>query len=142
MFTCMCFGWDVARIKGMRRVIDEQPKATLIPAEPLTEEGLAEIHATALATTVLRLEGIYRDLIGDVQHQRDYGEKGADPRLIKLQLETLKEMARLLRLEKPAPVVGGEVEEVDVEAEAQRAAADLELKRRLVLEGLDRMGLG
>lgn len=140
MFTCMPFWLGLARINGMEQIVEggRRGKATLIPAEPLTEENLAAVRPVALATTILRLEEIFRDLIGDITQQRQYSEKGVDPRLIKLQLDVLKEMARLMRLHLPPSQV---VDAEEGPGEEERAA-ELEAKRRMVLDGLDRMGRG
>lgn len=91
--------------------------ATLVPEEPMTDELLAELQPSIRTITLLRTEEVYRNVSAEIAEAGRFDEKGVDPRLYKLQLDALAQMAKLAKLDKPplqvaavetGPVLGAE----------------------------------
>lgn len=93
-------------------------------SEPLDPERMARDQAAERARICDRLETMWSGLQTDIEAQREGSERGVDPRLQQLQLQTLKLQAqlwRMLTVPMAAPVDPG-----DPAAEEQRARMEAE----------------
>lgn len=98
---------------------------------PLDASRLAAEQPEERARLCDRLEVMWQGLQQDIERQREESERGVDPRLQQLQLQTVKLQAQLWRmtgspLPEPPPTPDPEAERRDALAEAEHA---LELVR-------------
>jgi hypothetical protein len=102
---------------------------TLIPDEPMTPELLAQLQPTIRAVLLNRANQVYRDVGEDIAESAN-SERGTDPRLHKLRLDSIEMMLRLAGLNKPP---------VSVPEETAGGSLTVEEQRRLVLEEIERV---
>lgn len=93
---------------------------------PLSAQRLAEEQPEERARLCDRLETMWQGLQEDIERQRHESERGVDPRLQQLQLQTVKLQAQLWRmtgtpLPEPPPAPDPEAERHDALAEAEQA---------------------
>jgi hypothetical protein len=93
--------------------------------EPLDAQRLAAEQAFERASLCARLETMWQGLQTDIVTQREESERGVDPRLQQLQLQTIKLQAQLWRmtgapLAEPPPAPDPEAEAHDARAEVTR----------------------
>lgn len=93
---------------------------------PLSAQELAERQPEERARLCDRLETMWQGLQRDIETQRQESERGVDPRLQQLQLQTIKLQAQLWRmtgapLPEPPPAPDPEAERRDALAETERA---------------------
>lgn len=97
---------------------------------PLDQARMAAEQPEARARLCDRLETMWQGLQQDIETQREESERGADPRLLQLQLQCIKIQAALWRmtaapLPEPAPEKDPEAEAHDAQAEAARILAQV-----------------
>ncbi|HZV81217.1 MAG TPA: hypothetical protein VFF53_03510 [Geobacteraceae bacterium] len=93
---------------------------------PLDAQRLAAEQPEERSRLCDRLETMWQGLQQDIERQRAESERGVDPRLQQLQLQTVKLQAQLWRmtgtpLPEPPPEPDPETERRDALAEAERA---------------------
>lgn len=98
--------------------------------EPLDLERLSRDQALERARMCDRLETMWQGLQVDIEDQRHHSERGVDPRLQQLQLQTIKLQAQLWRmlatpLPEPPPEVDPAKAERNARAEAERALEEV-----------------
>jgi hypothetical protein len=96
--------------------------------QPLGLDALAARQALERARLCDRLETMWRGLQADIEEQRHESERGVDPRLQQLQLQTIKMQAQLLRL------TGTPMAEPPPEDDPEAARVNAEQVARQMLE--------
>lgn len=91
--------------------------------QPLDQARMAELQPEVRAQLCDRLETMWHGLQQDIEKQRDYSERGVDPRLQQLQLQIVKVEAQLWRmLTAPMPQPAEETDPVAAASQARDEA--------------------